>query len=284
MFQFHLVDTHGLTRPGAAATQLAVDSHDPGPDDETPSKGHSSRKRKKAGDANLLEWMPHSTFPDIKDAQADFSPVRPSKRSRQDKLTVCPAILSLDSTGNEQSNHGGDGPFICSPSPFGQKKRDVSVEAAMIEPISPNENAAVDTVETANSEDSSGFDSLFDLYLRTPSASPVPFSKGEEPSVTIPAITEQIVLSSDEEISGDFDRGGAGTYGEQAPTNGVIVPRIRLRVRQPAITLNIKVPKQDEQGKKPSSKRLRGVGNKQRTGKNRANRRTKQRQGKKNVA
>ena len=260
-FQFHLVDEHGLSRTqnGEAAAVATLDSQEDAiSNDEPLSNGYPNRKRKKVGSASPLEWMAPQSFLDPTTAPTERSPRRSSKRPKQDISTVCPAALSLDDdTFDEQTTQDGPDPVVLPPtSSFGDCESELTLDLTQSHPnISHTIDSLFDITKTENSDDGSGFDTLFDQYIRSPTTSPPPVDTASE-------------LSGATLIDGDHRQSFCGTDASNSPEDAtcheatcqeplpgtVIVPRIRLKVREPKITLSFKLPQQGEPGSKPSSK------------------------------
>ena len=260
-FQFHLVDEHGLSRTqnGEAAAVAALDSQDDAmANDEPVSNGHPNRKRKKAGSASPLEWMPPQSFPDPTTAPTERLPRRQPKRPRQDASTVCPAALSLeDGTFDKQTTQDSlDSVLLPPASSFGDGESELTLDLTMPgSDMSHTIDSVFDITKTENSDDDSGFDTLFDQYLRSPTTSPPPVDAASE-------------LSEPKLIDGDHKQSFCGTDASNSPEDAtrheatcqepvpgtVFVPRIRLKVREPKITLSFKLPQQGEHGSRPSSK------------------------------
>ena len=257
--QFHLVDEHGLTQRGQTVAAVALDSQDEAIlIDENRSNGYESRKRKGLSKASSLEWMPPPSFPDVSTALAEPSPRRPSKRSRRVNSTVCPAVLSLDyGTSHKQAtqdlDHRLDSVMLYPAFSLENSDKELTPDVAMPESdLAPTADGVVDSIEAEGSDDSPGFQSLFDLYLRSPTTSPSPADTAKELSGTTLAVSEQRLSSTETGPSKSPEEGEAPC--QAALSGSVNFPRIRLRVHQPKITLNLRIPKQNKHGSGSLSK------------------------------
>ena len=257
-FRFHLVDEHGLSRTqnGEAAAVATLDSQEDAISNDEPLwKEYPNRKRKKVGSASPLEWMPPQSFPDATTAPTERSPRRPSKRPKQDISTVNPAALSLrDGTSDRQTTQDPFDSLMFYPESSFRKWNDgTTLDVLMSESdLSPTIDGVIDNVETESLDDGSGFDTLFNQYLRSPTNSPSPDDTASELSGTTLAVTEHRLSCNGTNASKSPEEDEAPDH--DTPSGEENLPRIRLRVRQPRIILSLKLPQQGQGGRRPSNK------------------------------
>lgn len=254
-FQFHLVDNHGLTHPGETVARGSSESNDAASINEPPSSIDTPRKRKKVGGASPLEWMPPQSFPNAVTADAEPPPHRPSKRPKHGTPTVSPAALSLDHGMFEPHTTAETtrSPVFCPASSSRTSDDEFTLDAVFSEADVCHTNGGVaHTVEEEDLDGDSEFNAMFDQYLRSPTSSPSPANSASGLSGTTLAGSEARSSSSLTTVSkrsGEIQETGQGK-----PCGNKNPPRIRLQVRQPRITLSLKLPRQAEDARPPSTK------------------------------
>ena len=276
-FQFHLVDEHGLSRirNGEAAALAVLDSQDDAKSNDAPLlNGHPDRKRKKVGSASPLEWMPPQSFTNVTTAPTERSP-RPSKQQRHDISTVCPAALCLQNgTSDKQATRDHLDSVVLPVTPsFMDSESESTLDMVMPDPDwTHTVDSVLDTIVTDNFDDGSGCDKLFNQYLRSPTPSPSSDDTASQLSGTTLPVSEQRLSSTCTNASKSPAEHGAPSQGP--PSGTMNVPRIRLRISQPRITLSLKLPQQGEGGR-PSNKSHHQVDYKRRIGVKRPSRSSK---------
>jgi hypothetical protein len=124
-FEAHLVNEHGLTRPGKTTAKRSLEVDDAASINGPTSSTVSARKRRKVEDASYLAWMPSSNFQTGADTRPSVPSYRPSKRSRHSTLTVSPPALSLRPGGHDPYITGDNmrSPLLC-PIPVSTSSKD----------------------------------------------------------------------------------------------------------------------------------------------------------------
>lgn len=202
--------------------------------------------------------MPPQYFPDATTAPTERSPRHSLKRPKQDISTVSPTVLALDDDASDiqTTQHGLDFVIVPATSSFRDSESVRALDKVIPGPdISHMIDNVFHTTETENFGNGSEFDTLFDQYLRSPSTSPPPVDTASEISGTtlIESDHGQSCSSTNAPQSPqDTTCHDATTCQELLPSTANL-PRIRLRVHEPKITLTFKLSQQGESGRRPSN-------------------------------
>lgn len=244
--QFHFVDEHGFSRtyPVKSANLIALSSQD----EKTPlhkdtQDARLSRKRKSFSCTRDLEWMPPQYFHDTPAYPGEPSPCHRQKQSRRTPPAICPTSLTLDENFTDSVTLSP--PYLpsteCDLFPFGWTPPHDSID-----PPGPENNLD---------------DTLFDQFLRLPSPSPSPPPSPDDAASELSGVT---LLDAERRQSCGSPALLTETLKSPAPEDALEAegaqdqkdtcrvgsgPRVRLRVKQPKITLHLKVQDTSQLGK-----------------------------------
>ena len=242
-FRFHLVDEHRFsqTRPVKAAYST--------PPNGQPNKNlldggspavSSSPKRKQPTSTEALQWVPWQTTHHSRmiPEEAVFS--RSPKRCRQSPPAICPAALSLErDLAVDHTAYGAKhSPMLSDPYFSGTESDETLMKYAYN--ITTPRCASPDSTGWAPALEGDG-DILFSQYCRSPSPSPAPSpddTSSESSGTTLVDFQSRQPCGSPGLSSATA---ASVVHDDEVPDHVRTLPRIRLRVSQPKITLRLNV-------------------------------------------
>lgn len=244
-FRFHLVDEHQFsrTRPEKPSYSTPPSKQ---PNENLPDGGtlavSLSRKRKQPISTDALQWVPRQNSDDTHIITDEVAFSRAPKRRQHSPPGICPAALSLEQ--NLAVNHAAysikPSAILSDPYLSGTESDKTLIEDEYN--LTAPRCASPDSTGWAPVPDDDGDEILFSQYLRSPSPSPA--SSPEDASSESSAITS--VKCPPRQTCGSPRLSSATAASvvreESATREGETchvrtVPRIRLRVSQPKITL-----------------------------------------------
>lgn len=281
--RFHLMDVHKFSRsrpPRGTNPHQSTSSDDKVPPSGGAGWAGSCRKRKSPSIPEAVEWQPPQSPDSVARAAVEGRSDRPHKRHQPSPIppTICPSVIQIDddSTSDDDERAQTDAASPVSPPQGYHADNDggLSSDLYCSPPLAgrPTPCEIPYSLERADSDDGadldgSELDAMFKQYLRSPSSSPPPPSPddtgsdlsgetlidaGHDPFRNSSHLDVEPLAESASEVmpAGHVDRDLAN-----------LVPRIRLRVSQPMITLRLKLPsaRQPRKGRKTGK---RAVGNK----------------------
>ena len=163
------------------------------------------------------------------------------------------------------SEHGPFSPFI--------RSRSSSVSSTDVPGANSSEAAAANKGSdprnsSDDADDNLGFDTLFDQFLRSPSPVRSPDSTGSDFSETTLVDTERdqsIVTAEPSKSPTEAPIEGEAVLGQKSLCRATNAPRLRLRLREPKITLKLKLSNKFLPGSKKDREGSKGKTRKRRT-------------------
>lgn len=274
--QFHFVDEHGFSRarPGRSGSSTAPDSEDGGAlCDEATWGGRSSHKRKLSSNTSTLEWMTLQSFDDTPTMRKEQPLCHPVKRRRLTHTTIQPAALVLDKDLFDDQSSATLADSVSLPPPLSQLDTDCDDDRSGFEAGLPLDHR--ETVDDTNNlrepehwELDSDLDVLFDQCIRSPSPSIPPDDQvsGLGEAVLTDGVRDQCRGKTEPPKCSGIAFEGEAAPAQEVQSSTTKAPSIRLRVREPKITLSLRLP---HKPKDESTKGQRGSSNSQRGAKSR---------------
>ena len=175
--QYHLIDEHGFspTRPRELTCSGARRLCSPA------STGHENprpnRKRTSPSRDGTLEWIPGQCFEATSMSEDCLSPPRPRKRAKEMAPTICPRLLSAfaeedDERPAQVSSYESIPSPVCVLGDVGLHDADLTLESDQPGRHWTSTCDAFDPLDGASTDPHTSSDTLFSLYLRSPSPCP----------------------------------------------------------------------------------------------------------------
>ncbi|KIW99701.1 uncharacterized protein Z518_11114 [Rhinocladiella mackenziei CBS 650.93] len=229
--RFHFIDDHKLsrTRPGRSTAKdlppkvtASIRPHSPDEKltlDEGADGIRSCRKRKSPSSSGALKWMPPQSLDSTAATSEKRLPDRPPKRKKQKQQTpspstICPEVIVIDEEVSDDyaAPSTVDSIMFFPPGPLGIEDDDKCTDLKC-DPFPRHCVTSIETIhslESADCNDNSNLDVIFDQYLRSPSLSPPPSPPGSSEDGATSESSGATLIHAER----DLPRGGAELHTE----------------------------------------------------------------------
>lgn len=256
--EFHFVDDHRFSR---RPPKIPANSRHKRPQDkETPldnlaESPRPRRKRQSPSGSSALEWIPSQSLDGTPTAPCKSLLYRHPKQLKKTPLTIQPLVISLDEDLPDDPVVQSVAKFdvlsplshMCSDNPS-----DLKSDLFPFKCTTPRDT--IRSLEPEDGDNDSDFGALFHQYLRSPSSSPAPTDDAASEFSGATLIDGEHNQSRSYTAPQKGLKVAARKYeaalGEGEPCRATNIPRIRLCLTEPKITLRIKLSKKGDREEK----------------------------------